>query len=112
MEDIKALKEQFRTTQEHFYRLYRLALEEALKEAGLYEVDVKNKSLNLKGRLKIERSSYGFSGPFSQEIKFYPYKKNGILSAKSRGAFYCFDDEKIVSKLKESYEVAQWEPEN
>ncbi len=105
MEDIKALKEQFRTTKEHFYKLYKLALEEALKEAGLYEVDVKSKSLELKGRLRVSPSFSCGGSPFGQDIKFYPYKKNGELSANPRGCFCCFDDEKLIQILKENYEV-------
>ncbi len=101
--DINEMKIQFQGIRSNYSKLYRLALEQILKEAGMYNVDVIHKALQKKGQFRITVPA-PWESPFDQHIRFYPYKKNGDLSHHSCGVILdtCLNAEEI----QEKYEVA------
>lgn len=100
-EEIKKMKDQFYADCVNYAKLYRLALENILKEHGLFDVDVILKKSGKKGRLKIEQAGYTHS-PFCQYLYFYPYKKDGTLSVKSCGCCSFLSERSL-----EAFEVAE-----
>ena len=83
-----------------YKQAYKNFLITCLCKAGFAKKRVRFKKLNLEGVLQVEEKSY-FS-PY--EIKFYPVKKDGGLSQKSRyhGNYH---DEGLVAELTENFEV-------
>lgn len=84
-----------------YTQAYKNFLITCLCEAGFAKKIVRFKKLNILGVLDIESKSYW--RPY--EIKFFPLKKSGGVSAKSK--FYgLIRDESLVEDLTEKFELA------
>ena len=95
--------------QDEQYKRYEEAYEQKLielaTECGLYGVDVI--ANGMRGVIKVEKPAERY---YVREIKFYPYKKDGNLSSKSKYVsliyFSDYTDEKIKEVLKSAFRPA------
>ena len=85
---------------------YKDYLITCLCNVGFANKDVIAVPLHSKGVLRVEECSYSTLHPY--KINFYPYKKDGGISAKSKGVphFWVSDLSDLCNVLKHSFQLA------
>lgn len=95
------LRERHREAEKAYSREYEELLINILKEHRCYDVDVIRVKDNVRGRFKVEKSTYSPD----YDVKFCPYTKKGELSLKSSGYMYSWEEGLLSSILDNEYAI-------
>lgn len=99
-EEMKEARRQAEESSKKYKQAYKNFLITCLCEAGFAKKIVRHKKLNITGVLEITDKTYW--RPY--EVKFFPVKKDGGISAKSK-YYGLVNDESYVKDLTEIFEL-------